>query len=51
MIYDVAVIGAGVCGALIARNLSRFYLNVCVLEQESDVAMGTTRANRLSTRS
>lgn len=45
MIYDVAVIGAGVCGALIARNLSRFYLNVCVLEQESDVAMGTTRAN------
>ena len=45
MAYDVAVIGAGVTGAFIARNLSRFNLRVCLLEKEADVAMGTTKAN------
>lgn len=43
--YDVAVIGAGVVGAMIARSLSRYRLRVCVLEKENDVAMGSTRAN------
>ena len=43
--YDVAIIGAGVVGGLIARELSRYKLNICILEGESDVAMGATKAN------
>lgn len=43
--FDVIVIGAGVVGAMIARELSRFELSVAVIEKESDVCMGTTAAN------
>ena len=42
---DVAIIGAGVIGGAVARELSRYKLDVCVLEKCSDVAMGATRAN------
>lgn len=45
MEYDVAVIGAGVVGSLVARELSRYRLKVCLLEKEEDVAMGATKAN------
>ena len=44
-VYDVAVIGAGVIGGMIARELSRYRLSVIVLEKAHDVAMGTTKAN------
>ena len=43
--YDIAVIGCGVIGAAIARQLSQYRLSVCVLEKENDVAVGTTKAN------
>ena len=43
--YDVVVIGGGVVGAFIARELSKYELSVTVLEKENDVAMGATRAN------
>lgn len=43
--YDVIIIGAGVIGSSIARELSRYDMKTCVLEKEIDVAMGTTRAN------
>lgn len=43
--FDVAIIGAGVVGSLMARLLSKFSLSVCVLEKENDVAMGATKAN------
>ena len=43
--YDVAVIGGGVIGAAIARELSRYELSVCVLEKEEDVCSGTSKAN------
>lgn len=43
--YDVAIIGAGVIGALTARSLARYSLKICILEKENDVAMGATRAN------
>ncbi len=43
--YDVAIIGAGVVGALTARTLAKYALKVCILERENDVAMGATRAN------
>ncbi len=42
---DVIVIGAGVVGCSIARELSRFNLNVAVLEAGSDVAEGASKAN------
>ena len=43
--YDVVVIGAGVVGGLVARELSKYKINVCILEKEGDVAMGATKAN------
>lgn len=45
MTYDVVIIGAGVVGTLTARELSRYKLKVCVLEAESDVSMGASKAN------
>ena len=45
MNYDVAIIGAGVIGALTARELSRYRLHTVLLEAENDVAMGATKAN------
>ncbi len=43
--YDVAVIGGGVIGGMIARELSRYDLSICILEKADDVAMGATKAN------
>lgn len=43
--YDVAIIGGGVTGSAVARELSRFRLKVCVLEKEEDVCCGTSKAN------
>ena len=45
MKYDVIIVGAGVSGAMIARELSRLQLSVCILEKENDVAMHATHAN------
>ena len=43
--YDAVIIGAGVIGGMVARELSRYALSVCLLEKENDVAMGASRAN------
>lgn len=43
--YDVAIIGAGVIGSAIARELSRYQLRICVIEKEEDVCDGTSKAN------
>ncbi len=45
MTYDVLIVGAGVVGALTARELSRYDLNVALLERTNDVAMGASKAN------
>ncbi len=45
MRYNIAIIGAGVIGGMVARELSRYALSVCLLEKENDVAMGASRAN------
>ena len=43
--YDVTIIGAGITGAMAARELSRYDLRICILDSASDVAMGATKAN------
>lgn len=43
--YDVIVVGAGVVGSLIARALSRYRLRILLVDKESDVGEGTTKAN------
>jgi glycerol-3-phosphate dehydrogenase len=45
VIYDVAIIGAGVVGSAIARELSRYALRCVLLEAGSDVGAGTSKAN------
>ncbi len=43
--YDVIVIGAGVTGCGIARELARYDWKTAVLERASDVCEGTSKAN------
>jgi len=45
VIYDVLIIGGGVSGCCIARTLSKYDLNICLLEKEAEIASGTTKAN------
>jgi len=45
MQFDVCIIGGGVIGCAIARELARYELTAIVLEKHSDVAEGTTKAN------
>jgi len=42
---DVVIIGAGISGASVARELARYKLDVVVLERENDVSNGSTKAN------
>jgi glycerol-3-phosphate dehydrogenase len=42
---DMVIIGAGITGCSIARELSRYDLNITVVEKEEDVACGTSKAN------
>ena len=45
MIYDVVIVGAGVIGGMLARELSKYKLSVALVEKENDVAMAASRAN------
>lgn len=45
MKYDVLIAGAGVIGGMVARELSKYKLTVCILEKENDVAVGASKAN------
>ena len=42
---DVIIIGCGIVGAAVAYELSKYRLTTVVLEQENDIATGTTKAN------
>ncbi len=44
-LFDVAIIGAGVVGAAIARELSRYRLHCVLIEAAPDVGTGTSKAN------
>lgn len=43
--YDIVVVGAGVVGCGIARALSSYEAEICVLERNADVCEGTSKAN------
>lgn len=43
--HTVAIIGGGIVGAAIARELAKFRLTVILLEKHPDLAMGATKAN------
>ncbi len=43
--FDIIVIGGGVIGGTVLRELTKYRLRVCLLEKEDDVAMGQSRAN------
>lgn len=45
MIYDVTIIGGGVIGCTIARELTRYRLRVILVEKECEVGFGTTKSN------
>jgi len=42
---DIVIIGGGVIGTAIARELSRYRLDITLIEKEEDVAMGTSKGN------
>ncbi len=43
--YDIAIIGAGVIGGMIARALAAYRLKIAIIEKAHDVATGATAAN------
>ena len=43
--YDVLIVGGGVIGCAIARELSRYQLKICLVEREEDVCTCTSKAN------
>jgi len=45
MVYDVLIIGGGVIGCAVARELSLYSLKIALLDKEGDVAEGTSKAN------
>jgi len=45
MTYDVIIIGGGAIGCAIARELSAYELDICVLEKNPDIGLGTSGRN------
>lgn len=43
--FDIAIVGAGITGCAIARQLARFELSICVVEAANDIALGASKAN------
>ncbi|MBN2453285.1 MAG: NAD(P)/FAD-dependent oxidoreductase [Candidatus Omnitrophica bacterium] len=43
--YDVAIVGGGVTGASVARELSRYRLRIAVFEKEEELAFGVSKSN------
>ncbi|MDR2431212.1 MAG: NAD(P)/FAD-dependent oxidoreductase [Candidatus Margulisbacteria bacterium] len=45
MIYDILIIGGGVTGTAVARELSRYQLSIALLEKEAELAFGVSKSN------
>ena len=45
MLYDVLIAGGGITGCAVARELSRYQLQIALCEKEAEVSFGTTKAN------
>lgn len=43
--FDIAIVGAGITGCAIARQLARYGLSICVVEAANDIALGASKAN------
>lgn len=43
--YDVIIVGGGICGCALLHALAEYHLRVLLLERENDVALGASRAN------
>lgn len=43
--FDITIVGAGITGCAIARQLARFDLSICVVEAANDIALGASKAN------
>lgn len=43
--FDIAIVGAGITGCAIARQLARYDLSICVVETANDIALGASKAN------
>ena len=43
--YDVVIVGAGIIGSFLAHDLSKYQLNIAVLEKNSDIAGEATMSN------
>ncbi|MGM0641449.1 MAG: NAD(P)/FAD-dependent oxidoreductase [Thermotogota bacterium] len=43
--YDILIIGAGVIGTSIARELSKYNMKIALLEKTKDVSNGSSKAN------
>ena len=47
---EVLIIGGGVVGTAIARSLSKYKLNVALVEKEADVGFGTSKVEEMKTK-
>jgi len=45
VVHDVCIVGGGVVGALVARELARYRLRIVLVEQAHDFPQGASRAN------
>lgn len=43
--FDIAIVGAGITGCAVARQLARYDLSICVVEAANDIALGASKAN------
>lgn len=43
--YDVIIIGGGVAGCAVARELARYRARIALLERAEDVCSGASKAN------
>lgn len=43
--YDVSIIGGGIIGCMIARELAKYNLSICLIEKNEDIGAATTKVN------